>query len=91
MDEAPQALPTIPVPRPDVDSLTKTLLAMKQVVEGMLRGAKPLGGRRRPVMFNQVEQPTSGVQEGDFWLCKGQKTTLNIYVGSAWIPIGGLV
>lgn len=89
--QQPEALPTIPVPKPDLTSLCASVVAMKQVVEGMLRGAKPLGGRRRPAMFVQTEQPINGMQEGDFWLCAGQKTTLNVYVGAAWHTTGTLV
>jgi hypothetical protein len=86
----PKALPTIPVPKPDVQALCATLVAMKQVVEGMLRGSKPLGIRRRPTMAVQ-QAPPDGPQDGDFWLCSAEQTTLNIYVGGTWRIVGNLV
>lgn len=86
----PHALPTIPVPKPDVQALCASMTAMKQVVEGMLRGDKPLGIRRRPTMAVQ-QTPPDGAQEGDFWLCSNTTTTLNIFLGGTWHIVGNLV
>jgi hypothetical protein len=85
------ALPTIPVPRPDVESLCSTVEALKQVVERFMRAPKPMGTGRRPMMIVQTTQPMGGAQDGDFWLCVGEKTTLNVMVSGVWHTVGSLV
>lgn len=89
IEQAPVAVPTIPVPRPDLVSLTASVTALKQAVERMMRAPKPLGTARRPAMFIQSAQPMR-MQDGDFWLQSGEKSTLSVAFNSVWYVVGTL-
>lgn len=85
----PNTLPTIPVPRPDFDSLCKTTVALKQVVE-MVVGHEPGGSEYKPTMFMQA-QPPIHMHDGDFWLSTGEQTVLSLAIGGQWKLVGTLV
>lgn len=89
MDQQHHALPTIPVPRPDLDALAKTCSALKETIERFMRSPRPLGTGRRPAMFLDQDQPT-GMQDGDFWLQSGEKTTLSVALKGKWHVVGTL-
>jgi hypothetical protein len=86
--------PTIPEPGIDVDSLQKSVLALKRAVE-MLTGSdtKAIDGtlhnRFAPHVFVQDFAPTA-LHTGDLWLCVGGSYTFNIWDGTRWLVIATL-
>lgn len=81
------SFPSIPTPTTDVDSLQKTCMVLKTAVEQII-GTRP--GEHMPCIFVQTTTPDE-ITDGDFWLCNGTKTTLNVAVNGKWLPVGNLV
>lgn len=81
------SFPAIPTPKNDVDSLYRSVVALKQSVEMIVGGRGP---ERMPCIFVQSTMPDE-TEDGDFWLQSGQKTTLSVAVGGKWLPVGTLV
>jgi hypothetical protein len=86
--------PTIPVPEANPESLHKTCLALKQVVEMLTGGdAKSRDGtqadRFAPHVFVQSTTPTA-LHEGDMWLYTGSTYTFNVWSGGKWLVIATL-
>lgn len=81
------SFPAIPTPKNDVDSLFKSVMALKQSVEQIVGGRGP---EHMPCIFVQNDMPEAD-SDGDFWLQSGIKTTLSISVGGKWLPVGTLV
>jgi hypothetical protein len=86
--------PTIPEPATDVDSLHKSVLALKRSVE-MLTGGdnKSMTGdksdRNAHHVFTQPDTPTA-LHEGDMWLCTGASYSLSIWQGGKWLLVATL-
>jgi hypothetical protein len=81
------SFPAIPTPNNDVDSLFKTVMALKQSVEQIV-GVR--GAEHMPCIFVQKDMPEAD-SDGDFWLQSGIKTTLSISINGKWMPVGSLV
>jgi hypothetical protein len=83
------SFPSIPTPNNDVDSLYKSVMALKQCVEQIVTSRGP---GQYPNMFVQNDTPAAAAaSDGDFWLQSGIKTTLSISIGGKWLPVGNLV
>jgi hypothetical protein len=83
------SFPAIPTPKNDVDSLYKSVMALKQCVEQIVTDRGP---GQYPNMFVQKDTPTAAAaSDGDFWLQSGIKTTLSILINGKWLLVGNLV
>jgi hypothetical protein len=86
-----QKFPTIPVPENNLESLFRTVTALKQAVE-MLTGGdnRSMTGdsanRFAPHVFIQSTTPVA-LHPGDLWLCTGNNWTFNIWDGNEWLVL----
>jgi len=89
MQKAAVARMGITTPTPDVETLARTCMDLKQAVEQMQgRYDEPgIGGSPR---LTVDEQPPKFAANGDFWLSTGLANVLSIYLNNKWYKVGAL-
>jgi hypothetical protein len=85
----------IPDPTADVDGLFRSVMALKQAVEQMVgsrgrshgglseKASGHISAERKATIHIVVQAPSAAI-DGDFWLCKGQTTSLSVAVNGKW-------